>query len=292
MATQSEIQLHYDVSNDFYSLFLDKRYRNYSCGVWKTAQTLEDAQEHKLDRICRYARISPGDRIIDVGCGWGGLMHYAIESCEAESAQGLTLSEDQFCFVKETAGQFNINIELCSWQDYRQREKLLFSAITSVGAFEHFASLEDRRAGRQRSIYRDFFSWCQLISTHDAFIGLQTIITNRPPASLSELRDTQYLLKKVFPGSALPSLSDIQIASADLYEINSLKRIGMDYALTLDEWLLRLQRNRTEVIERFDLELFTHYQNYFLAARRSFQAGVVDLVQISLKPVQLMNFFR
>ena len=125
-----------------------------------------------------------------------------------------------------------------------------------------------------------------------AHIGLQTIITARPPATLSEIRDTRFLLKEVFPGSALPSLSDIQASAADLYEIRAVKRIGSDYARTLTEWLSRLQDAKSAVIARFSPDLFEHYQNYFESARRSFEAGVVDLVQLSLKRARPLKLFK
>lgn len=290
MASQADIAHHYDVDNDFFELFLDKKYRAYSCGVWKSANNLEQAQEDKFDRLCRYANIAEGHRVIDIGCGWGGLMDTIIEKYPNTSVHGLTLSVEQFEFIK-SAHKSNISLELRSWQDYMPSDDK-FDSIISIGAFEHFASFEDQAASRQRDIYKTFFDWCQSISTPDAQIGLQTIVISRAPNSLSELRDSRYLLDKVFPGSALPSISDIQAAIIDKYEISAVRRIGLDYARTLSEWNKRLELNKDKVVERYGQELFDHYRTYFDAARRCFETGYVDLYQVSLrrvKPLRILS---
>ena len=290
MASQADIAHHYDVDNDFFELFLDKKYRAYSCGVWKSANNLEQAQEDKFDRLCRYANIAEGHRVIDIGCGWGGLMGTIIEKYPNTSVHGLTLSVEQFEFIK-SAHKSNISLELRSWQDYMPSDDK-FDSIISIGAFEHFASFEDQAASRQRDIYKTFFDWCQSISTADAQIGLQTIVISRAPNSLSELRDSRYLLDKVFPGSALPSISDIQAAIIDKYEISAVRRIGLDYARTLSEWNKRLELNKDKVVERYGQELFDHYRTYFDAARRCFETGYIDLYQVSLrrvKPLRILS---
>jgi len=283
MATQQDIAYHYDVNNDFYALFLDSAHRVYSCAVWENASTLEQAQTHKLDRICRYADLQPGDHIMDVGCGWGGLMKHAISDFGAVSAFGLTLSDDQFEFVSANADN-RVSIALQPWQQYKPEGKK-YDAIVSVGAFEHFASLKDRAAKKQQEIYREFFDWCRSISTSQAQIGLQTIITPRKPANITELRDTRYLLKHVFPGTASPTIEDIKSSIVGRYEILEQKNIGSDYVRTLDAWQARLRENKSIIISNFSQELYDHYDRYFTMAARGFESGLLDLVQISLKRI-------
>lgn len=284
MASQADIAHHYDVDNDFFALFLDKKYRAYSCGVWEKAVDLEQAQEDKFDRLCRYANVSQDHHVIEIGCGWGGLMNTIVEKYPNTHVHGLTLSKEQFKFINTTSKP-NISLELCSWQDYTPPERK-FDSIISIGAFEHFASFEDQAASRQRDIYKIFFDWCLSISTADAQIGLQTIVISRAPNTLSELRDSRYLLDKVFPGSALPSISDIQAAIIDKYEISAVRRIGLDYARTLLEWNKRLELNKDKIVEHYGQELYDHYRTYFDAARRCFETGYVDLYQVSLKRVK------
>jgi cyclopropane-fatty-acyl-phospholipid synthase len=281
MASKADIEHHYDVDNEFFALFLDKKYRAYSCGVWKKASDLEQAQEDKFKRLCHYANVTQGDHVIDIGCGWGGLMHYIVDNYPNAQVHGLTLSTQQFEYVNHDRN-LNLSVDLCSWQDYLVPERK-FDSIISIGAFEHFASFKDQAGSRQRDIYQTFFDWCQSISTSEAQIGLQTIVIARAPNSVSELRDSRYLLNKVFPGSALPSISDIQAAIIDKYEISAVSRIGLDYARTLNEWKQRLVLNKEIIIGRYGQNLFDHYCIYFDAAQRCFESGYVDLYQVSLK---------
>ena len=156
MATQEDISFHYDVANDFYAMFLYQWHRAYSCGVWKAATTLEEAQTAKLDRLCRYANISAGSHVLDVGCGWGGLLRHAISAFGASSAHGLTLSTDQFNYV-QTIDSSHVSVELSSWADFTPVSRA-YDSIVSIGAFEHFASMEDRRLRRHREVYRRFLN--------------------------------------------------------------------------------------------------------------------------------------
>ncbi|MFA8361756.1 class I SAM-dependent methyltransferase [Burkholderia ubonensis] len=289
MASKADIAYHYDVDNSLYELFLDKRYRAYSCAIWDGVSTLEEAQHQKLARLSRFAGMSSGQAVLDIGCGWGGMMQYALADAGAASAVGVTLSEDQHRFVTDLNDP-RIDVKLTSWKDYAPSCK--FDALVSIGAFEHFASLSDRDAGQHRRVYTEFFQWCRSVSTDHARLGLQTIVTLRMPRNLQEVRDTRYLLERVFPGSALPAISDIQAGVQDAYEIVEARQIGLDYARTLANWRERLVRHRSEIEDRFGAEVYAHYDRYFLAAESSFRAGIVGLVQMSLSPVQKMTVFR
>jgi cyclopropane-fatty-acyl-phospholipid synthase len=290
MATKADIAYHYDVDNRFFELFLDRQHRAYSCAVWDGASSLEEAQQQKLARLSHFAGIGPGCSVLDIGCGWGGMLKYALDYFGAATVAGITLSEDQYRFVSEL-NHAQIDVRLSSWRDFAPPVPV--DALVSIGAFEHFASLEDRDAGRHRRVYGEFFEWCRSTSTDRARLGLQTIVTLRMPENLREVRDTRYLLERVFPGSALPSIGDIQAGIQDRYEITEAKQIGLDYARTLAEWRSRLTRHRSEIEDRYGVELYAHYENYFLAAESSFRAGIVGLVQLSLNPARhALSFSR
>lgn len=291
MATQQDIQAHYDAGNAFYAAFLDRRFQAYSCAVWDQALTLEEAQTAKIERLCRWAGVQSGVRLADVGCGWGGLLKHAVRELGAAHGFGLTLSPAQFKSITTEAPDPRIEVALRAWQDHRPDPAgPPFDAIVSIGAFEHFASMEDRRADRHRAVYRAFFQWCQSVSTPQAGIGLQTMVTLRPPASSVELREAKFLLDEVFPGSALPTLADLQSATADLYDIVELRCLGADYVRTLDAWGARLQAQRVSLCRQHGEALVQHYERYFEVARRSFTSGIIDLAQLRLKRARQLRF--
>jgi len=282
MASKEDIQRHYDVNNDFYKLFLDTNYRAYSCGVWDGATTLEEAQAKKLSRLASYAHIKQGGSILDIGCGWGGMMSYALDECRASSAYGITLSQHQYDYMSA----FNNNkatVDLMNWCDLDTEKK--FDAVVSIGAFEHFASLSDKFKKNHVEVYRSFFKKCWDITVDGSYLGLQTIVTVRMPESRRELKDVKMLLRDVFPGSSLPTISDIQASAAGLYEINKLELIGKDYKKTLDCWLDRLKENKENIIQSYGSGVYHSYFEYFVAAGSCFESGLIDLLQISLKRV-------
>jgi cyclopropane-fatty-acyl-phospholipid synthase len=283
VASQSDISYHYDVDNDFFALFLDKEFMAYSCGVWKNAQDLEQAQKQKINRISSFARVSADSRVIDVGCGWGGLLQHVVVGLGVTDAVGLTLSTDQYTHITRTAHK-SVKVELRSWADFPVGGAK-FNAVMSVGAFEHFASLEDRKLDRHGEIYRQFFQWCRDVSTDKAHVGLQTIISARPPNNLGEVKDARFLLEDVFKGSALPTFEDISQSIRGLYEFVDLRRIGHDYARTLKEWKSRLVESEELILRDYNAQLFEHYCRYFDAAERGFTSGMVDLLQVSLRPI-------
>lgn len=282
MATLQDIQYHYDVGNDFFTLFLDRNYEVYSCAVWQDADTLEIAQERKLNRIASFANVKPDSSVLDIGCGWGGMLRFLLEQRKAKELVGLTLSQEQFNFIKALNIQ-EIDVKVCSWDNFSSDKK--FDAIVSVGAFEHFASLEDKASGTHMQVYKKFFENCHQLSNERSNIGLQTIVLNKTPSNLNQLRDTRYLIEKVFPGSSLPRVEEIQTSMSSFYEVKEFLSIGQDYVKTLAEWKRRLLQSELQAVAQYDRELFDHYLKYFDSAQRNFEDGIVDLVQFSLKRI-------
>lgn len=280
MTLQADIEAHYDEGHDFFALFLDDEYRVYTSAVWGEATTLDEAQVAKLARICNFANVQPNQRVIDVGCGFGGLMKYITKTYKGTKAHGVTLSSSQAEYINLVKAP-NVSVNLCSWEDYVPTEK--YDAIVSVCALEHFSRLEDNLAGTHRDIFKKFFDWCLDVSTPDAQIGIQSIVITRPPKNINELRASNYLREKVFPGASLSSVSDIQAAIVDKYEIKEATRIGPDYVLTLEAWKKNLIRNKKIVLEKYSEALFDHYITYFDSAICCFSEGYWDVFQASLK---------
>ncbi|WP_047534082.1 class I SAM-dependent methyltransferase [Methylotenera sp. N17] len=289
MATKEDIEQHYDVDNEFYALFLDDKYLGYTCGVWDTATTIEQSQTDKFERLCNYSHVKSGGKVLDVGCGWGGLSTYINENFSNTHVHGLTLSTKQLEYVN-SANNPIASAELCAWQDFQPPETK-FDAVISIGCLEHFATYEDSISGKQREIYKQFFDWCLSVTTPDAYVGLQTIIITRLPNNIDELRDS-WLVHKIFPGSALASISDLQEAVIDKYEISAVSRIGHDYVPTLQAWSEKMLQNKEALIAQYGQVLFDEYLAYFDGARRCFETGYFDLYQVSLKRAQPTRIFK
>ena len=279
MASLEDIQFHYDVSNDFFMLFLDETYHAYSCGIWNNALTLEEAQKNKLQRLANFAKIKPGDQVLDIGCGWGGMIDFCQQERQTKKVIGLTLSQAQQNYLE--AKQFSTQI--CSWENFIADTK--FDAIVSIGAMEHFASIEDQKQNKQVEVYRNFFKKCFDLSTQDAHLGLQTIVTYNKPNTLKKMKDVYYLLKHVFPGSVLPRIQDLQIAMQGLYEPIQLTTIGNDYVKTLETWKNRLHFNKEWIVANYNETLWQHYNHYFDCARSGFEDGTINLLQMSLRKI-------
>jgi cyclopropane-fatty-acyl-phospholipid synthase len=289
MATQEDIEKHYDIDNEFYALFLDETYLGYTCGVWDKADNIEQSQTDKFERLCRYAHVKPNSKVLDVGCGWGGLSTYINKNYQSTYVHGLTLSTKQLEYINNAKNPI-ASVELCAWQNFVAPEPK-FDALISIGCLEHFATYEDSISGKQRQIYKDFFDWCLSVTTPEAYVGLQTIIITRLPNNIQELRDS-WLVHKIFPGSALASISDIQEAVNDKYEISAVSRIGHDYVPTLQAWSDKMLQNRAEIVAGYGQELFDEYLAYFEGAKRCFETGYFDLYQVSLKRAQPTRIFK
>ena len=159
-ASEEAIQYHYDLGNSFYAAWLDES-MTYSAALWPDDEsetvTLMSAQEAKLDHHIDFVKLAEGDRLLDVGCGWGALILRAVERKNLSSALGLTLSKQQNQWISERSRDNRVKSKLCAWQDLNNEEP--FSAIISIGAIEHFAKPEMNTDEKMRC-YDDFFRFC------------------------------------------------------------------------------------------------------------------------------------
>ncbi|HKT77562.1 MAG TPA: cyclopropane-fatty-acyl-phospholipid synthase family protein [Sphingobium sp.] len=229
------IRHHYDVGNDFYSAWLDPS-MTYSSAMWdglpKDAP-LEDAQQRKLDYHAQSVGAGEGMRILDVGCGWGGMMHNLRRAHGVAECVGLTLSEEQHAYIGQLADP-GISAVLSNWADYRPDRP--FDGIISVGAFEHFAhpqqSVEERR-----EVYRQFFQACRDWTADKGRLSLQTIAYGK----MAPKDANPFITDEIFPAAELPTLEDIVVASRGLFRVDRLRDDGLDYARTCEMWSNRLR---------------------------------------------------
>lgn len=235
---------HYDIGNDLYKLMLDKR-MVYSCGYWKNAKTLDEAQEAKLDLICKKMGLKPRMKILDIGCGWGSFLKFAAKKYKVKGV-GITISKEQKKLAEEICKGLPVEIRL---QDYRDvNEK--FDRIISIGMFEHVGPKN----------YRTYMKVVNRCLKDDGMFLLHTIGVNTP----KKVGD-RWFNKYIFPNSALPSPGQIINSSEGLLVLEDWHNFGEDYDKTLIEWHRNFNKNWNKIKKNYD-ERFRRMWNYYLLA--------------------------
>ena len=254
---------HYDIGNDLFRAMLDP-YMQYSCGYWKDAETLEQAQLAKLKMICEKLQLKPGMSLLDIGCGWGGLAQYAAENYGV-SVYGVTISAEQQKLAQERCQGLDVEILL---QDYRDLNRQ-FDRIVSVGMFEHVGPKN----------YDTYFSVAERNLKPDGLFLLHTIGANQ-----TNLHVDAWIDKYIFPNGCLPSVRQISEASEKRFVMEDWHNIGADYDRTLMAWYENFKRAwpqlAEEYSERFE-RMFTYYLN---ACAGAFRARDIQLWQVLFSP--------
>lgn len=252
---KKNIEAHYDLSNPFYESFLDKSLTYSSAYFTREEETLEQAQENKIDRLLKQLDLKPGEHLLEIGSGWGALGLRAIEQYDVK-VTSLTLSNEQFSHVqnliRERGLEGRFTIELC---DYRHAQ----------GQFDKLVSVEMIEAvGHQ--FLPTFFTKChQLLKSH-GIMALQAIVF--PHARYQEyLKGTDWIQKEIFPGGHLPSIPVILegMARAGEFELRDLKDIGLHYARTLREWKKRFTASYDKIAQLGFDDTFMRKWNYYLS---------------------------
>lgn len=252
---------HYDRDNDFFRKMLDRR-MIYSCAYWKGADNLEEAQEAKLDLICRKIGLQPGDRILDIGCGWGGFAKYAAEKYGVEVV-GITVSKEQVKLGRELCRGLPVDIRLT---DYRAIDEH-FDHVVSVGMFEHVGYKNHR-------IYMETVHRCL---KDDGLFLLHTIGNAR-----SYVTNDQWLNKYIFPNSLIPSMQQISSAVERLFIVEDCHNFGFDYDATLTSWFENFNGHWDELGELYDDRFYRMWKYYLLSSAGLFRSRFMQVWQIVL----------
>jgi cyclopropane-fatty-acyl-phospholipid synthase len=270
VSDQQAIAFHYDVSNAFYSLWLDSE-RVYSCGYFNTIEdSIDQAQRNKLEHICRKLRLKQGERLLDIGCGWGALIFWAAQH-HGVRAHGITISRRQFEFVQARIiaehMQDRITVELCDYRDLPGTAD--FDKIASIGMFEHvgLANLSTYHNVVMRHLKPGGLFLNHGI-THDEEGWNQTVAS-------------EFINRYVFPDGELDCVSNVQLnmerAGFEIQDVESLRR---HYALTLRHWVTRLERNRDAALREVDEKTYRVWRLYMAACALEFESGGTGIYQI------------
>ena len=250
---------HYDIGNDIFSIMLDKG-MNYSCGYWNKAETLDKAQEAKLDLICRKTGLKPGMKVLDIGCGWGGFAKYAAEKYDVR-VLGITVSREQVEFARKFCKGLPVEIEL---QDYRKLKEE-FDRIISIGMFEHVGSRN----------YRTYMKIVHRCLTSDGLFLLHTIAGNSSVSSTDP-----WINKYIFPNSMLPSARQITSAAEGVFVLEDWHSFGQYYDTTLMTWYRNFTKNWDKIKDTYDQRFYRMWTYYLLSCAGSFRSRRNQLWQI------------
>ncbi len=275
-ASAEAIQHHYDVGNAFYRLWLDPRLL-YSCALYEEGDDLETAQVRKLDYHIRESAAAGKERVLDIGCGWGALLNRMVSAHGVREAVGLTLSQEQLDYVRATARP-EVKVRLEPWQEHQPDAP--YDAIVSVGAFEHFADLEQTPAEKIEG-YRHFFRTCHKFLKPGGKISLQTMAYGDMPRDRKH--SDLFIAEEIFPESDLPRLADIALAAEGIFQIELVHNHNQMYARSMREWFDNLRANRAEAVALVGEEVVKRYERYLRTFSYSFELGAFLLYRITLR---------
>jgi len=264
------IGFHYDVSNDFYRLWLDEQ-MVYSCAYFRNPdESIDQAQSNKLDLICRKLRLQPGERLLDIGCGWGALVIWAARHYGVK-AHGITLSRNQYDYavnrIRKLGLEEKVSVEL---RDYRDLEgEGVYDKISSVGMFEH-VGLKNLPVyfSTVHRLLRDGGLFLNHGITQDEVGGSNTV-------------GFKFISKYVFPDGELDWVSNIQKEmERGAFEIHDVESLRAHYALTLRHWVERLEAHRDDALEHVTEAVYRIWRMYMAGCALQFENGEMGVYQI------------
>ena len=265
--SKKNVAHHYDISDNLYELFLDSK-RQYSCGYFKNDDdTLETAQQNKIDHIIKKLNIKSNQKVLDIGSGWG---HLAIEIAKQSKCEvtGITLSENQYRYANAKAKEYNlqnqVQFKLCDYRNLKEK----FDRVVSVGMFEHVG----------RKFYKTFFKQVDNLLKDNGLALIHTI------GSVNSPRDPQpWISKYIFPGGYTPSMSEVTgpIEKSGLI-ISDLEVLRMHYAHTLRNWKEKCIKNKSKIIGMFDEKFFRMWEFYLASCEMTFKWGDQVVFQFQL----------
>lgn len=252
---------HYNTGNDLFEMMLDKR-MIYSCGYWKGARTLDEAQEKKLRLVFDKLQLQPGMNILDIGCGWGGAARFAAEHYGV-TVTGITVSSRQAELARVHCTGLPVTIELI---DYRKVQGS-FDRVYSIGMFEHVGYKN----------YRSYFNTVSRSLKPDGLSLLHTIGGNEPCTNVDP-----WISKYIFPNSMIPSASQITSNYEGLFTLEDWHVFTYDYALTLKAWNDNIEKMWPELESRYSEQFHRMWRYYLLSCAGAFRARFIELWQVLL----------
>lgn len=284
MSNKAEVEVSYDVSNEFFRLWLDER-MNYTCGVFDGTDNLEKAQVQKLAFLYDYAHCGPDTKsVLDIGCGWGANIEYLAVDRKIPDVHGITLSTAQHEEIRRRKIP-GVTSHCVSYTDYQPPAGKKFDALFSICMMEHVATPEEARTGKHLDLYRNYFRLAREWTRPGAYFAVQTILRNVVPRNRKDLEDIGFCTYKIFPGGISLRMEDIVMSVTPYWEIKEVTTRRIDYMKTCEHWLARLQKNEKLIREKWGNQVYEDYDRYLSTCVRAFDKHYQSLAQWSLKRV-------
>jgi len=273
------VETFYDLPVELFEASFDKRLTG-SCGYWKDAKNLDEAQEAKQELVCRKIGLASSHRVLDIGCGWGSFMGYAAEKYRARCT-GMTISGMQVEYARKRYAGLPLEFRHEDYRDFKPREK--FDRVVSMGMFEHVGSKN----------YRRYFELARAAMKEDGLFLLHTIWQNERSPAIDPWLD-----KYIYPNGQLPSVGEISSAVEGLFVVEDVHNFGADYDRTLVEWDRKFQANKESVrapIEKSgrSFEKFCRlWEYYHLSCAGGFRSRIINVGQFVLSPKGVRGGYR
>ena len=265
---KKNVKHHYDIGEELYDLFLDKKHRQYSCAYFtKNNESLEDAQQNKINHIIKKLNLKQGHKVLDIGCGWGGMAFEIARQSHCE-VTGISLSENQIKYCNEKAKELNLDNQVrFELLDYRSINSK-FDRIVSVGAFEHFG----------KKFYKTFFKKVKDIMNDNGICLLHTIGSVDEPGPIQP-----FIQKYIFPGGIVPSLSEmiVPIEKTGLV-LSDCETLIHHYDKTLKAWLDRFMENKEKAKYLYNKEFVRMWEFYLSSCSAGFKFRDLVVYQLQL----------
>jgi cyclopropane-fatty-acyl-phospholipid synthase len=276
-----DVQAHYDLSNEFFALFVDPT-RTYSCAYFPRADmTLHEAQLAKIDLTLDKLGLEPGMTLLDIGCGWGSVMKRAVEKYDA-NVVGLTLSKNQHAYCQRVLDEIDTNrsrrVLLRDWAEFGET----VDRIVVIEALEHF--------GFHR--YNDFFKFVYSAMPADGVMLLHSItgvhvkqaIERGIPLTMEMAKFIRFIVTEIFPGGRLPTIETVEQHATQVgFKVARVQSLQNDFAQTLDLWAEALEAHKDEAVAIQSEEVYERYMKYLTGCARAFRTGYVDCNQFTLE---------
>ncbi len=291
-SSKADVEVSYDISNEFFRLWLDER-MNYTSAVYETPdQSLEAAQLNKLRILSDFARATPEKSILDIGCGWGACLEYLVTARKVKRAVGVTLSSAMAAEVnaRKLPGVECVSADFMKWET-----KERFDGLISICMIDHLCSPEQARQGKAVDIYRAYFKKCWELTNKGAQFGFQAILRNRTPKmrpwgalpadTRKDLEDYFFCTKEIFPGGLNPRLDELIQAVNPYFEVLECHTRREDYQRTTGEWQRRLRLNEKTIRAQWGDKVYEDYDRYLGTCVRAFDIHYSSLAQFELRRI-------